>query len=317
MSSAIAPPRSLPLAGKRHERNRRIRKYAFLYLLFLVPLTLLAVFSYAPIYGLLIAFKDFSYRHGILGSPWNDFAHFELLFSSPYFFRVLRNTIVISFLRLFFGFPAPILLALAINEVANLPFKKAAQTISYLPHFLSWVVLSGMIVEILSPQRGVVGFIYGALGMPAPNLLIDTHWFRPMLVVTGIWKTVGWSTIVYIAAISSINPELYECASIDGAGPLRKAAHITVPSLVPVMIILFILQFGHLLSAGFDQIFNLYSPLVYEVADIIDTYVYRQGIVELRYDYSTAVGLFKNVIGVALLFIANYVTRRFSEFALW
>ena len=208
-------------------------------------------------------------------------------------------------------------LALIINEVRSLTFKRVTQTISYLPHFLSWVVLSGMLIELLSPQRGIVRYLYGWLNMPAPNILIDRRFFRPLLVVSGIWKTVGWGTILYLAAISSIKPELYECASIDGAGPVRKAWNITLPALVPVMMILFILRFGYILNAGFEQVFNLYQPLVYEVADIIDTYVYRQGIIGMKYGYSAAVGLFKNIVGLTLLFVTNYLARKFSEYALW
>ena len=191
--------------------------------------------------------------------------------------RILRNTIIISLLHIGFGFPAPILLALLINEIVNNRFKRVVQSISYLPHFMSWVILAGIIVEILSPQRGIVAHVATLLGLEPRNVLTDRSLFRPMLVATGIWKEVGWGTVIYLAALSSINPELYESAAVDGAGRIPVALRITVPSLIPVMTILVILRLGELLNAGFDQIFNLYNPLVYEVADIIDTYVYRVG----------------------------------------
>jgi len=293
------------------------RKMWPLYVFLSVPLALLFVFHYMPLYGLIIAFKDFSIRKGYWRSPWNDFAHFKLFFSSPYIFRILRNTIVISLLRLVFGFPAPILLALLINEIRSMPYKRIVQSIAYLPHFMSWIVLAGIVMNVLSPSYGLVGYFYGLFGKQAPSILTDVRLFRPMLVVTEIWKEAGWGTIIYLAAMAGIDPGLYESAVIDGAGRLRAAVSITIPSILPAITVLFILSLGRILNAGFDQIFNLYSPLVYEVADIIDTYVYRIGIIDGRFDFTTAVGLFKNVVGVILLVCANAVVKRFSDYALW
>ena len=301
----------------RLERHRRARRMSMLYVFFLIPGVLLLVFKYVPMYGVIIAFKDFRIGSGIWGSPWNNFDHFLLAFTNPYFARILRNTIVISLLRIVFGFPAPIILALLINELRWMPFKRTIQSISYLPHFMSWVVLAGMMFEILSPQRGIVGYVYSLLGREAPNLLASTALFRPMLIGTQIWKEVGWGTVIYLAAIAGIDPQLYESANIDGANRLQRALHITVPSLIPVIIILFILRIGDMLDAGFDQIFNMYNPLVYEVADIVDTYVYRVGLIDRRYDFSAAVGLFKNVVGVILLIGTNMVVRRYSEYGIW
>jgi putative aldouronate transport system permease protein len=264
-----------------------------------------------------MAFKDYSFRLGVLRSPWNNFDHFRRFFSTPYIYRILRNTVVISFLRIIFGFPAPVLLAILLNELKSQGFKKVVQSISYLPHFMSWVVLSGIVVEVLSPQRGIVGYIFSLLGRDAPNVLLNRRFFRPMLVATGIWQSVGWGSIIYLAALSGIDPALYESATVDGANRFRMAVHITIPSLVPVMTILFILRLGHILNAGFDQIFNLYSPAVYEVADIIDTYVYRVGILDRQYGFTTAVGLFKNVVGFILVFGTNVVIRRFSDYGIW
>ena len=301
----------------RSEKWRRAKRMYALYLLFLVPLVILIIFRYVPIYGLSIAFVDYRYAKGMLGSPWNNFEHFRQLFANPYFARLFRNTVIISVLKLVFGFPAPIILALIINEVQSATFKRTVQSISYLLHFLSWVVLSGIIIEMLSPQRGIVGYIYTLLGMEAPVILYSQGLFRPMLVVTAMWQGVGWGAVIYLAAIAGINPELYESATVDGANRLQMAVRITVPSLIPVIVVLFILNLGYLMEAGFDQILNLYNPLVWEVADIIDTFVYRKGILDRQYDYATAVGLFKSLVGVCLLVAANMIIRRFSEYGIW
>ena len=301
----------------RHERLMRARRMWMLYVFFLVPAVLLFIFRYIPIYGVVIAFQDFRIGRGILGSPFNNFAHFKNFFEGPFFFRLMRNTLVISFLKLSFGFPAPIILALLINELRNMSFKRAIQSISYLPHFMSWVVLAGILIEVISPQRGILGYLYSLFGATAPNLLAEPRLFRGLLVATEIWKEVGWGTVIYLAAMSGINPELYESAQIDGANRLQSALHVTIPSLAQVITILFILRLGDILDAGFDQIFVLYNPLVYEVADIIDTYVYRVGLQQRQLDFSAAVGLFKNVVGVILLVTANVVIKRFSDHGIW
>ena len=288
-----------------------------LYLFFLFPLINLIIFRYVPIYGIIIAFKDYRMRSGIMGSPWNNFQHFKDLFTNPYFFRILRNTVVISFLRLAFSFPAPIVLALLINEIRTIFYKRVAQSILYLPHFMSWVVLSGILIEVLSPETGIWAWIFDLFGKQAPYLFISKTLFRPLLIVTGIWQQAGWGTIVYLAAISSIDPGLYESAAIDGAGRWQRAAYITLPSLVPVVTIMLLLRIGQIMNAGFDQIFNMYNPLVYEVADIIDTFVYRDGLLGRNYEISTVAGVFKNGIGVALLLSSNAVIKRFNEYGIW
>ena len=240
-----------------------------------------------------------------------------MLFGSFQFQRVMRNTVIISVQRIVFGFPAPILLALIINEFANSWWKKGIQSITYLPHFISWVVMAGILVEILSPQRGIIGYLYTALGRDAPLLLTNQDVFRPILIATDVWKEVGWGSVIYLAAISSIDPTMYDVARIDGAGRVRQATSITLPSLLPVITILFILRLSGILNAGFDQIFNLYNELVYEVADIIDTYMYRVGILSQEFEFATAAGLFKNVVGVALIVLVNAVIRRFSDHGIW
>ena len=301
----------------RRERWSRVRRMRLLYLSMLPALLLLLVFNYLPMYGIVIAFKNFQASRGILGSPWNNFENFEFLFGSFQFQRVMRNTVIISLQRIVFGFPAPILLALIINEFANSWWKKGIQSITYLPHFISWVVMAGILVEILSPQRGIIGYLYTVFGRDAPLLLTNQNVFRPILIATDVWKEVGWGSVIYLAAISSIDPTMYDVARIDGAGRVRQATAITLPSLLPVITILFILRLSYILDAGFEQIFNLYNPLVYEVADIIDTYVYRVGILSQEFEFATAAGLFKNVVGVALIVLVNAVIRRFSEHGIW
>ncbi len=302
----------------RQEKWHRARRMWPLYLFVAIPMVGTFIFHYIPMYGIIMAFKNYSYRQGILGSPWNNFYHFKHFFSSPYIYRILRNTIVISIYRIIFGFPAPILFAILLNELRTLTFKKVVQSVSYLPHFMSWVVLGGIVGNILSPSRGLIAVIYTLFDLgDAPLLLMSRTAFRPVLIISGIWQSIGWGSIIYLAALSGIDPSLYESATVDGAGRLRMARHITLPSLIPVMTILLILRLGRILNAGFDQIFNLYNPAVYEVADIIDTYVYRVGILDRQYGFAAAAGLFKNVIGFALVFGTNAVIRKFSDYGIW
>lgn len=291
----------------------QMKRRKLLYLLLLLPMVHLLIFNYYPMYGVLIAFKNYRYIDGILGSPWNNFEHFKQLFTGFYFKRVLSNTIIISFYRIAFGFPAPIILALLLNEVRKPRFKKVTQSILYLPYFMSWVILAAVIREVLSPSRGIIAYFFTLFGSKPINFLTTPSLFRGLLVTTEIWKDAGWSAIVYLAAIATVDPTLYEAASMDGATRFQKGIYITIPTIMPVILILFILRMGSLLSAGFDQIFNLYNPLVYSVADIIDTYVYRIGIIEARYDFATAVGLFKNVVGFILLMGTNWIVKKFSE----
>ena len=253
-----------------------------------------------------------------MGSPWVGLDHFVRLFNGTTDFgRVFRNTLLISLYRLFWGFPAPIILALLLNEVRQRQFKRTVQTISYLPHFLSWVVLGGVIRSILSPSTGVINLIITGLGGERIHFLADINWFVTVLITTGVWQQVGWGSIIFLAAIAGVDPQLHESAIVDGAGKIRQAWSITIPSIIPVIIIMFILRVGDILDAGFDQIFLLYNPAVYEVADIIDTYVYRLGLVELQYSFAAAVGLFKNVIGLILVVIVNRAAKIFGEYGLW
>ncbi len=319
-----ASAQKAPVRSKKKENGfvRTLKSYGKQYqlvLMFLPAAITLALFAYAPMYGLTIAFKDFALLKGISGSPWVGLGNFRKLLTAPSFSEVFVNTIKISFLRLIFGFPAPILLALLLNEVGNARFKKVVQTISYLPHFLSWVVLAGIVIQILSPSSGIVNQIIVMFGGNPIYFVADPRYFVPMLIVTGIWKEVGWGTVVYLASITSISPELYEAATIDGAGRFQKMLHITLPALRPVVSIMFILNSGNLINAGFDQIYNLYNPAVYKVADIIDTYVYRRGLLDMKYSFSSAAGLFKNIISFALVLTTNGLVKVISgkENGIW
>lgn len=279
-------------------------------IMLIVPLTFLIIFNYGPMYGVLIAFKDYSPGLGIWASPWNGFDHFRRMFTDFTFIRALKNTLRISFWKIIIGFPAPIILALLLNELKSERFKKLTQTVSYLPYFLSWVVVAAMIIEIFSPQRGIINTMIVGLGFNPIHFLGSDKWFVPTLIFTDVWKGIGYGSIVYLAAITGVDPALYEAAEIDGASRFQKMLNITIPSITPIILIMLILRVGGVLNAGFDQVLNLYNPSVYNVADIIDTYVFRIGLIDFNFDYSTAVGLFKNFVGLILVGGSNYIVRK-------
>jgi putative aldouronate transport system permease protein len=276
----------------------------------------LFVFEFVPFYGLTIAFKDFQVFKGIWASPWVGFDNFAYIFSSEKFPELLKNTILIHVYRLFFGFPVPILFALLLNEVRHMVFKRTVQTLTYFPHFLSWVIFGGVVINIIGPS-GVVNLFMRNLGLEPIQFLTSTDLFRPVLVVTGILKEFGWHSIIYLAALSGIDPTLYEAAKVDGAKKLRQIWHVTLPGIRPMIILLLIINIGHIMNSGFDQIFNLYNPMVYKVADIIDTYVYRVGLQQGDYEVATAIGLFKGVVGMVLVIIANFLSRKLGGKSLW
>ncbi|ULL18504.1 sugar ABC transporter permease [Paenibacillus sp. H1-7] len=297
--------------GLRHSWNE-LRKHKYYFVLLLPGLLYFLLFHYWPMAGVAIAFKDFRLLDGITGSPWAGLKWFRILFDSPDFWTALRNTVLISFYKLLFNFPAPIVLALLLNEVYQATFKRVVQTIVYFPHFLSWVILGGILVSLFSNNTGVTG-ILGWTTSP----LMDPEKFRGMLVLTEMWKEVGWGTIIYLAAITGINPELYEAARIDGANRLQLVRHITIPSIANTIVIMLILRTGQILHVGFDQIFVLYNPLVFDVADVLDTYVYRVGITMGRYSFATAAGLFQSVVGLILLLMTNAAARKMGERGIW
>ena len=301
----------------RRQTMRRAWRMRDFYLLLAPAAALLFIFKYIPMYGIGVAFVDYNIVRGILGSTWNDFKWFEWVFGDYFFWRVLRNTVILAVLRIIFAFPAPIILALLLNEVRADPYKRVVQSISYLPHFMSWIVLGGIIKELLSTQRGVVPYIMEQLGMDPYPILTTPETFRAFITVVSTWQTVGWGTIVYLAALSGIDPQLYESAAIDGTNRWQNAIHVTLPALVPVIVILFLLSVGNILEFGFDVIFNLYNSNVYEVVDVFETLVYRFGIEDGRYSYATAVGLFQNVVGLIVLIGVNQIVRRHSEYGVW
>lgn len=303
---------------KRPKFKDTIIKYWPLYLMFLPVVVLLVLFNYLPMYGIVLAFKDYWPQYGILGSPWMTplFSNFSVLFADEKFWDVTKNTLIISALRLVFGFPAPILLALFFNEIRSKTFKKVSQTILYLPYFLSWVILAGMLRTMLLSD-GIVNDFLGKLGLGPYPFLSKSSLFLPMLIVTDIWKNMGFGSIIYLAAIMGIDSSLYEASLVDGANRFQRMVHITLPGIVMAISINLILSLSGILNGGFDQIFNLYSVPVYDVADIIDTYVYRIGITDGEFGIATALGLIKSVIGFALILIVNKVTNKLGGVGVW
>lgn len=311
---------SVPMTTVTHKRQlrkptfwKRLLANRYLYAMLLPALVYYTVFHYVPMYGALIAFKQFSITKGIMGSPWVGFQHFTYLFELEKFWQVFWNTIIISLYRLVFGFPLPLIVAILLNEARKIMFKRTVQTIIYLPHFISWVIMGGLLISLLSTDQGAVNNAVRSLSGEPIGFLTDERVFRSTLVGSMIWKEFGWNTIIYMAALAGLNPQLYEAAVMDGANRWRRIWHITLPGIRSTIIILFILRIGSLMEAGFEQIFVLYHPGVYRVADIIDTYVYRIGLTEGRYSLAAAVGLFKSAINFTLLIVANWLSRALGE----
>lgn len=302
-SAKIGWKEKLKKLGVQMVRNR------WLYFLLIPGILFFVIFKYIPMFGLKIAFMDYN-QYNPSASEWVGLKQFIKLFSKRSFLSVLRNTLVISSLKLLIGTPIPVILALMMNEMRNLKFKKVSQTLLYLPHFISWVILSGIIMTLLDADNGLITNVIQAITGERIMVLTDKKWFVPMLIITDIYKGMGWGTILYFAAISGINPEMYEAASVDGAGRWRQVWNITLPCITPTIVIVFIMNCGNILNAGFDQIFMLYSSHVYDVADIIDTYVYRMGIINSDYSFSTAAGMFKSVVALILVLFVNQVAKK-------
>lgn len=295
---------------------RDLVKNRYIYLMFLPVLAYYVIFCYWPMYGAVIAFKSFRPGLGIWESPWVGLKHFESFFSGRYFYRILRNTFMLSFYSLVFGFPAPIIFALLINELRHKIFKRTVQTITYIPHFISMVVICGMIIDATT-SNGFISTMLSYFGFPPVNLLIKPEYFRSVYVVSGIWQGLGWGSIIYLAALTNIDSTLYEAATTDGATRFQQTIYISIPGIMPTITILLILSVGSLLSVGWEKVLLLYNPAIYETADVISTYVYRRGIVDADYSFSTAVGLFNSVVNFVLLFCANLLSRRVGETSLW
>ncbi|KRE46640.1 ABC transporter permease [Paenibacillus sp. Soil522] len=306
----------IPVESKRNIIKRDIIRNRYIYLMLLPVITYYAIFHYGPMYGLLIAFKDYGIADGVWGSPWVGLTHFQHFFENHYFWRLIRNTFMINIYELLFAFPAPIIMALLINEIRVIIFKRVVQTISYLPHFISIVVVVGMIVDFVA-RDGLINNILGWFGIEPIAFLQEPGWFRPLYISSGIWQGIGWGSIIYLAAMSTIDPALYDAARIDGAGRWKQTLHVTIPGIMPTIVILLILNIGSMLSVGSEKIILMYNPLTYETADVISTYVYRKGILGADFGYSAAVGLFNSVISFILLTLANTISKRVSEHRLW
>lgn len=307
MTTAVTRPRVKKLSGLKYlVKNRNM------YIMLLPGVLFFLVFRYIPLAGNVMAFQDYNMRLGIFGSKWIGLGNLTYLFGTDKFLQVLRNSIVISLLKLLWGFPMPILLALLINELQWLKYKKFVQTSVYLPHFISWPIIGGLVMAFLSPTNGFVNAIIKQMGGKSIYFLAEPRYFRTILVVTDIWKDAGWGTIVYMAAIAGVNTELYEAAMVDGAGRFRQLVHITLPHLVPTIVVLLILRTGSMLENGFDQIFILYNTSVYEVGDVLETYIYRLGLVNAKYSLSTAAGMFQSVVGFVMILVTNRLAKTVS-----
>ena len=301
-----------PFGGK-SSLLKYVLKKRYLYLMCIPGLIYLIVFHYIPMYGIVMAFQNFSFKKGIFGSPFNNFANFRELFGSQIFYRVLRNSLFLSITRLLFSFPVPILLALMLNEIHSRVFKRTTQTLMYLPHFLSWVVLGGIVVNMLSMTDGLINDLIASSGGTKINFLGSTEWFRTVIIGSHIWKEAGWGTIIYLSALTAINPEYYDAARVDGANRLQQTLYITLPGISGTIIIMLILAVGGLMNNGFEQIFLFKNNLNQSVAEVFETYVYQVGIAGGRYSYSTAVGMFKNVVGAVLVFSSNMIAQKLGQ----
>ncbi|WJH37537.1 ABC transporter permease subunit [Paenibacillus aurantius] len=286
-------------------------------LLFLPTLLYYLMFKYAPMFGLMISFKNYNLFKGIWASDWVGLKYYRLFLNNPDSFLLIKNTFLLGLYKLVFGFPAPIVLAILMNEVKNAFFKRFVQTVSYLPHFISNVVVAGMVILFLSPSSGVVNHMLQAFGLDPINFMVKPDLFRPVYVLSEIWQHVGWETIIYLAALTSIDPQLYEASEMDGAGRWKKIVHVTLPGITPAIVILLILNVGHVLDIGFEKVFLLYNPAVYETADIISTYVYRTGIGQGNYSYATAIDLFTGIVSLVFIYSANWISRKVGDTSLW
>ncbi|NQX58720.1 ABC transporter permease [Paenibacillus qinlingensis] len=294
-----------------------VQKYWPLYVLSIPGLLYFALFKYIPLFGSSIAFQNYNIFKGVSGSPWVGMAHFKRLFTYPEFLIILKNTLLIGMYDLIFAFPVPIILALLLNEIRFNGYKRLVQTVIYMPHFLSWVIVGGIIIGLLSPTTGIVNQVMGWFHIESIYFMGESSYIRSILIGSGIWKDSGWGTIIYLAAIAGINPDLYEAAEIDGAGRFRQVMSITLPSILPTITILLLLQIGHFMDFGFERVYLFLNPLNSENGEILDTYVYRSGLIDRQYSFTTAIGLFKSFVGLALIMIGNTLSKKTSGESLY
>lgn len=296
---------------------KHLRRFFWLYVFLIPGLLSIFFFKLLPMYGLQIAFRDFSVVKGVWGSEWVGLEHFKTLFNSVNFSRVLKNSIVTSLLRLLFSFPVPIVLALLLNEVKNAKFKKTVQTVMYLPHFISWVIVITMVTGLFSRSQGVINELIVALGGEKIDFLTSKDWFRPLLIGSSIWKEAGWGTIVYLAALAGVDQELYEAAALDGAGRWQRMLHITLPCIASTITVMLILNMGSILSNGFEQIWLLQNAPNKEIAEVLETYSYQVGLREGRYSFAAAIGFFQSLVGMIMIFVSNFLSKRTGGDGLW
>ena len=293
-----------------------LKKYKTLYFLVIPVVIWYILFCYKPMYGVIIAFKDYRPGLGIAGSKWVGFKHFKQFFESYYFGRTLKNTLIMSLSQIIFGFPAPIIFALLLNEIKNMKFKRITQTISYMPHFISMVVVASMI-RVLTSQNGVITSLLSVFGVEQVALLTKQEYFVPIYVISGIWQQLGWNAIIYIAALAGVDQELYEAAKIDGANRWKQTIHITLPSITGTIMIMLLLRLGSIMNVGFEKVILLYNEGIYETADVISSYVYRKGLQKFQYSFSSAVNLFNTVINFVLIMLFNKISKKLTEVSLW
>lgn len=290
-----------------------IKKYRYLYIMLIPVMSFYIIMHYLPMYGIIISFKNFDILEGILNSPWAGLKYFKQVFGDTNFWNAVRNTFIINGYKLFFAFPVPIIMSLMLNEIKSTKFKRITQTIIYLPHFVSWVVIGGIMLNFLSIYGGPVNRLIEILGGEPIFFMASKEHFRSLLVISHIWRNAGWSTIIYIAALTGINPELYEAAKVDGANRFRQMLHITLPGIMSTIVIMLILNISRILKIGFDQVVVLYNPVVWEVSDILQTYVYRTGLQQGRYSYAAAAGLFESVVAFILIFASDRLAKAVGE----
>lgn len=311
---------SMVIPGRKIERNSLLLKLKdgkYLLLMVLPAFVYYILFKYIPMWGVLISFQRFSPFKGFFGSPWVGLMHYKIFFSSPFWWRCVRNTLLLSLYSIIWSFPAPIIFALILNDVKNMKFKKLAQTISYMPHFLSTVVVVGLFYMFLSPNTGPVQKMIVAMGGAKSDLFAQAKYFRTLYISSGIWQSTGWGAIIYLAALSNIDPTLYESATIDGANKFQQLRYITIPSIIPTIVIMLLLRLAHVLGVGFEKAFLLQNDANHETSDVLETFVYRTGISGGNYSYGTAIGLLTSVVNLCFLFVFNGISRKISETSLW
>lgn len=304
------------LPGMRRPILRDMRRYKHIYFMLLPILIYYALFHYLPMAGLSIAFKDYRVGQSLFAGRWVGLKHFDKFLNGPFAWRLIRNTLVLNLLQITFSFPAPVIFALMLHELKDNRYKRSLQTVSYMPHFISLVVVCGLLQEF-SMTSGLFNDLRAALGQERVSLLTKAEWFRPLFIASDIWQGVGWGSIIYLATLTGVDPNLHEAAAIDGAGRLRRILHVNLPAIVPIIVVQLIMRLGNIMTVGFEKVFLLYSPVIYDTSDVISTYVYRRGLEFQEYSFGAAVGMFNSFVNLMVLFGANWLSRRVSENSLW